>query len=111
MGSARCPDGAAVDEAFDVAAAEEGNVLAETLAVDFGEAAVVLDFLGAHAVENFGGGGVVGAEARGDVGVDSGVFFFRGDGDGEDFLFGEVDEAFGHWGSEKVEGAGDFIKL
>src|SRR5437016_3727013 len=67
------PDGAAFYEAFDMFAADEGDVVAEALAVEVEEAGAMIGFFFLHFFEDGGAGGESGAQAVGDVGVDAGV--------------------------------------
>jgi hypothetical protein len=46
-----------------------------------------------HAFEHLGGGGIVFAKSIGVIAVDPLVFFFEGDGEGENLTFGEAIEA------------------
>ena len=90
------PDGGAADETFNIFALDEPDVVAEALAVEFGEAAAVIGFLLHHAAKDFGGARIVRLEGFGDVAIGAAVFFFEGDCQGEDFPLGEVFEGFGH---------------
>ncbi len=84
----------AADEAAHVLAADEGDVLAEFLPVELDQTVAVLVFLFRHALEHFGGGGVVLAHRFGVVGVDAGILFFVADGEREDLAFAEFGEIF-----------------
>jgi hypothetical protein len=64
----------------------------------------VVFFLGDHAAEDLGGGWVVGFEILGQIGLDSGVFLFLRDGEGEDFFFGEAVE--GAHGKDRCQVSG-----
>ena len=52
----------------------------------------MIAFLVGHFGEHLGAAGIVLAQALGDVGVDAVVLFLVGDGQGEDFAFGQIGE-------------------
>jgi len=79
------PDGLSPDEAADVVASDERDMLAETGLEHLKQAMPMGVFLAAHEDKFFGLVGEVLAEAVGEVGIDAGVFLFHGDGEGEDF--------------------------
>ena len=83
-----------LDEAFDVLAADQRQVVAEFLPVEVEQHAAVAHFLVRHLVEDLGGGGIFLAQAFGEAAIDAAVLFLVGDGEREDFLFGEIGEAF-----------------
>ncbi len=62
-------------------------MIAEALAEHGEEAVAMYDFFVAHFFKHLRGGGVGLAEGVGEFAVDAAVFFFRGDGQGDDFLF------------------------
>ena len=86
------PDRLVLDEAANVLATDQRDVFAELLLVQLDQAAAVLALLRAHLAEHIGGGGIVVAQALGDVGVDAAVLFLVGDRQGEDFAFGQLGE-------------------
>ena len=90
------PHGRMADEPFDILAADQGDVVAEALAVHFDEAAAVAILFDLHFQEDLGGAGVGFLEGVGDGAVGAAVLFFRGDRQGEDFPFGQIFERFGH---------------
>ncbi len=71
------PNRTALDEAFDILAANQGDVLAKALAIHFDEAGAVFGLLGLHFLEHFGGVGIGVAQAVDEIAVDAGVFFFE----------------------------------
>ena len=56
----------------------------------------MLDFFGAHFIEDLGRVGIGVAEAVSVIGVDAGIFFFEGDGERQDLALREVAEFLGH---------------
>ena len=81
-----------VDEAADILAPDQRDVLAELVPVQLQQAAAVVAFLSGHFVEHRGAAGIVVPQALGDVGVDATVLFLVGDRQGEDLAFGQVGE-------------------
>ncbi len=79
---------AVVDEALDVLAADQRQVLAEFLAVHVEQHGAVAHLLVGHFVEHLGGGGKRLAQALGEAAVDAAVLVLVGDGEREDFLLG-----------------------
>jgi hypothetical protein len=86
--------GAVLDEALDVLPADQRQIVAELLAVEVVEASAVGDFLVRHLVKDCGGGREVCAQALGESAVNSAVLFLVGDGERENFLFGQVGKSF-----------------
>ena len=84
------PDRLALDEALDILAAEQRNVLAELLAIEFDQSVPVPLLLGEHRLEDRRGGRVVRPEPLGEVTVNAGVLFFEGDGQGQDLPLTEA---------------------
>src|SRR5260370_20429635 len=95
------PEGAAVEKAFDVLAADERDVLAKPLAVDLKQGVAVPGLLGLHLFKNLGRGRVRFAESLGEVAIDPAILLFQGDRQGEDFALGEVFEVSCHRGSSQ----------
>ncbi|SRR5579885_1388182 len=91
------PDGAVTDESAYVLAADEGQGLAEFLAVQIEQLAAVGGFLRRHLFENLGRGRVLLAQAVRKGQIDASVFFFVADGEGENFLFGKIGKSFHGW--------------
>ena len=81
-----------MDETLHVLAADEREVIAEAGLVQFDEAAAVAGLLLPHAFEHLGGGRIIFAKAVGEIAVDALVFFFQGNGKGENLAFGEAFE-------------------
>ena len=86
------PDRLARDVAANVLAANERNVLAELRDEEIDEAPAVLVLLGRHVREDLGAGGIVLAQAVGEVGVDAPVLLLVGDRQREHLALGEVVE-------------------
>ena len=84
------PDRWMLDEAAHVVAADQWDVLAELLLIELDQAAAVIAFLAGHLGEDIGRGRVVLTQAFGDVLIDAAVLFLVGDGQSEDFAFGQV---------------------
>ena len=89
---AELPDRLADDVALDVLAANERDVLAELRDEEIDEPAAVLVLFRRHFDEHLGGGGIVLAQAVGEVGVDAPVLFLVGDRQGEHFALGKIVE-------------------
>ncbi len=83
-----------MQKAFDVLAADQRQVLAELLPVEVVEHGAVMHLLLGHLVEHLGGGGELLAQAFRKAAVDAAVFFLVGDGERQDFLFGQVGKVF-----------------
>ncbi len=83
-----------VDEALDVLAADQRQVLAELLAVEIEQPGAVGDLFLRHLVEHLGGGGELLAQALGEAAVDAAVLLLVGDGQRQNFLFGQVGKSF-----------------
>ena len=75
-----------------VLAADQRNVLAELLAVEFEQALAVLALFLGHLGEDIGTGRIVRPQTFGDIGVDAVVLFLVGDRQGEDLPLGQVGE-------------------
>ena len=86
------PDRLADDVALDVLAANERDMLAEFRDEQVDQPAAVLVLLGRHFDEHLGGGGIVLAQALGEVGVDAPVLLLVGDRQGEHFALGKIVE-------------------
>jgi len=72
------------------------RIVAEHSQAAFEELSAVAGFFFAHVFEELGGGGIGLAEAVGEIGVDAAVFFFEGDGEGQDFTLGQIFEFTRH---------------
>ena len=81
-----------VDEAAHVLAADQRDVLAEFVAVEFEQALAVLALFLGHLGEDIGAGRVLGPQAFGDIDVDAVVLFLVGDRQREDLPLGQVGE-------------------
>ena len=88
------PGRAAAQKALHVLTADSGQVLAKTPLVHFEQLAAMAVLLGRHFLENFRRGGVAFRQLLGETQIDAAVFFFGGDGDGEDFTFGQIGKVF-----------------
>ena len=86
------PDRRMLDEATNVVAPDQWDVLAELLLIKLDQAAAMIAFLAGHFGEDVGRGGVVLAQTLGDVGVDTAVLFLVGNGQREDLALGEIGE-------------------
>ncbi len=84
------PDWLAVDEPFDIMSSDQRDVLTELLAVQLDEPVPVPILLAAHLVEDCGCGGVVSLEPLRKVAVNAGIFFFEGNGQGQNLLLAEA---------------------
>ena len=67
-----------------VLAADQRDVLAEFPPVDVQQAAAMSPLLGRHLGKDIRAAGIFGAQALGDVQIDTAVLFLIGDGKGED---------------------------
>ena len=85
------------DEAFDVLAADQWQVLAEFRPVEVEQHGAMARLLVGHLVEHLGGGRVLLAQALGKAAVDPAVLVLIGDRERQDFLFGEIGETFHGW--------------
>jgi hypothetical protein len=83
-----------LDEVTHVLAADQRQVLAEFLAMEIEKARAMLDLLIGHFVEHFRGRRKLCTQAFGEAAIDAAVLLLVGDGEGEDFLLGEVGKAF-----------------
>jgi len=81
-----------LQEAADVLAADQRNVLAELLLVQLDQPAAMLALFRPHFGEQVGAGGIIVAQALGDIGVNTAVLFLVGDRQGKDFAFGQLRE-------------------
>ena len=82
------PDRRLLDEAFDVLAADQRQVVAEFFPIEVEQHGAMAHFLVRHLVEYLGGGRKLRAQTLGESAIDAAVLFFVGDGEGEDFLLG-----------------------
>jgi hypothetical protein len=82
-----------VDEALDVLAPDQRQILAEFRSMEIEQHAAMPCFLVGHLVEDFGGGGVVLAQSLCEAAVDAAVLFLIGDSEREDLLLGEFNKA------------------
>ncbi len=89
------------DEAFDVLAADQRQVLAEFRAVELEQHGAMAHLLVGHLVEHLGGGRILLAQALGEAAIDAAVLVLVGDRERQDFLFGEIGETF-HEGASKI---------
>jgi hypothetical protein len=78
------------DEAADILTADQRNVFAELLPVEFQQAAAMGAFLAGHFGEHLGAAGIFLAQSFGDIEVDAAVLFLVGDGKRQDFPLGQV---------------------
>src|SRR5436305_1999871 len=65
-------------------------MLAEFFAIKFNEPVAMTVFLGEHLFENCGRGRSVRLQSLREVAVNSGVFFFEGNGQGQNLLFAKA---------------------
>src|SRR5213080_710203 len=72
------------DKAFDVLTANERDMLAEALAVEFGQAMPMAVLFGGHFFEEVGGGRKIGAKRVSEIAIDMAVFFLGGNSESED---------------------------
>ena len=94
------PNRLMMDEAANVLAADQRDVLAEFFPIEVEQHAPMIGFLGGHFAEHGRTARVFAAQSLGDIDIDATVFFLIGDGEGEDFAFGQIgevahDEVFG----------------
>src|SRR5262245_10985722 len=91
------PERLLLNEALDVLAADQRQVLAEFRPVEIEQHGAVAHLLLRHLVEDLGGGRIFLAQPFGKAAVDAAVLVLVGDGKREDFLFAELGKAFhGH---------------
>ena len=86
--------GCLLDEALDVLAADQRQVFAEFRPVELEQHGAVAHLLVRHLVEHLGRGRIFLAQPFGEAAIDAAVLVLVGDGEREDFLFGEVGKAF-----------------
>ena len=98
----RQPDRLPDDEAFDVLAANERDVLAEAFAIEGGQLAPMLGLFFAHLGEQPRAGRIVLAKPLGKIGVNALVLLLERDGQRQDLPLGEVAKA--------LHDARDFIR-
>ena len=90
------PDRPMVDEAAHVLAPHQRQKLAEFGAVEIVEHAAVAGLLGRHFVDHLCGGRILRAQPFREVLIDAAVLLLVADRKGEDFLLGQIGEAFHH---------------
>ena len=83
-----------LDEALDVLAADQRQVVAEFLPVHVEQHGPVAHLLVGHFVEHLGGGGERFAQALGKAAIDAAVLVLVGDGKRKHFLLGKIGKAF-----------------
>ena len=86
------PHGLAIDEAADVLAADQRDVVAEFLLGELDQAPAMARFLQPHAVENGRRRRKILPQAFGEVGVDFLILFFERDCQGENLALGQTFE-------------------
>ena len=79
-----------LDEALDVLAADQRQIVAEFLAVEVEQHGAMAHFFVRHLVEHLGGGRKLLAQAFGEAAIDAAVLFLVGDGEREHFLLGQI---------------------
>ena len=92
------PDGAALQEATHVLAADRRQMLAETGAIESVEGVAMVPLFLGHAVEDLGGSGEVGAKAIREMLIDPRIFLFIGDRERDDLALGQFGQGL-HSGS------------
>ena len=90
----RQPERLAPHEALDVLAPDQRQVVAEPPLVEIDQHVAVAHFLLGHLVEDLGGGGKIVAQSHREPAVDAAVLVLGGNGQRQDFLLGEIAEAF-----------------
>ena len=90
----RQPDRPATQEALHILAADGGQHLAKAGLVDFEEHMAVAGLLLRHLLEDLGGGGIALAQILGEGHVDARVLFLGGNGEGQDFAWGQFGKGF-----------------
>ena len=83
-----------MDEAFDVLAADQRQVVSELLPVHVDQHGAVADFLVGHLVEHLGRGWELLAQTLGEAAIDAAVLVLAGNGQRQDFLLGKFGKAF-----------------
>jgi hypothetical protein len=86
------PDGPTLHEALHVLPSDEGDVIAELAAVQLDEPMAMAILFPPHFFEHVCGGGIVCFQMLGKVAINSGVFLFEGNRQGEDLLFAQAFE-------------------
>jgi hypothetical protein len=81
------------NEAAHVLPPHQRQMFPELFAVEIVEHPAVTDFLRGHLVEYLRRIREIGPQPLGEVPIDAGVFLFVADGEGEDFLLGEINKA------------------
>ena len=98
-----------LDEALDVLAADQRQVLAELRPVEIEQHGAMAHLLVRHLVEDLGRGRICLAQSLGEAAIDAAVLVLVGDGEREDFLFGEIGKAF--HGGLSVAGLAAILEL
>ena len=84
--------GLALDEAFDVLAADQRNVLSKFLPEEFDEAAAMVRLFLAHAVEHLRRAGEILPQSFGEISIDALILFFQKNSQGQNLPLGKAFE-------------------
>jgi hypothetical protein len=79
-----------LDEAFDILAPYERNMVAEFLLIKLDQAVAMAILLLAHLIERGSRRGEIGFQSVGEVAEDAGIFFFQGNCQGKQFAFAKA---------------------
>src|SRR6186997_2330434 len=83
-----------VQEALDVLAADQRQVVSELLAIEIEQHRAVMHFLVGHLVEYFCRGRELLAQTFRKTAIDAAILFLVGDCEGQNFLFAEIGKPF-----------------
>jgi len=97
----REPKRLVVDEALNVLAPDQRQILAELRSMEIEQHAAMPRFLVRHLIEDLGGGRIVLAQSLCEAAVDAAVLFLVGDSEREDLLLSELGEGL-HVGLESI---------
>src|SRR5687768_15960731 len=85
-----------LDEVFDVLAGDKWERVAEGLQIERRQPSPMTHALARHFRTCVGPGRKLPAQTFGESAIDAAVFFFIGNGEGENFLLGKIGKAL-HW--------------
>jgi hypothetical protein len=81
------------DEALHILATDQRQIFAEFRPIELEQPGAMAHLLVRHLVEDFGGSRIFRAQAFGEAAIDAAVLVLAGDGEGDDFPFGELGKA------------------
>ena len=90
------PNGWPGHKSLYILSTDERNTVAEAETIEFEQTGTVVRFFGLHAIEQACRGGIALTQTLCEIAVNPAIFFFKRDGESEDFAFGQVFEVFRH---------------